>query len=280
MANKEALRIDAHVHFWKLERDDYTWMTPDLTALFRDFGPEDLIPLMKTEGIDKAVIIQAAATVEETLYILDIAKITPFIAGVIGWVDMEAHDVAAELDELCKTPLFKGVRPMIHDIPDINWMLQDNLKPAFQAIAQRDLAFDFLVRPQHLKNLHKLLIRENNLRAIIDHCAKPAIAKGEFNEWAQDMRQLANDTNVMCKLSGLITEAGPEWSLDTLKPYTDHIIDCFGPDRLVWGSDWPVLTMAASYQDWRKTLEAILSELSEHERSQVLGSNAACFYQL
>jgi len=230
----KASRIDAHVHLWHLARGDYDWMTPELDKLYRDFTPQDLKPNIDDAGIDAVILVQAAATVAETQFLLDIADKIPFVAGVVGWVDVEAPDVEATLDELCRNTHFKGIRPMIHDIPDVDWMLKESLKKGFQAVIERDLTFDCLVRPVHLKNLHRLLTTLPDLRAIIDHCAKPDIAGNCFQGWARDIKNLAQDTTAYCKLCGLMRAVGGVWISDNFQPYIDHIITCFGRDGIFW----------------------------------------------
>lgn len=273
-------RIDAHVHFWQLVRDDYHWMTPNLDKLYRDFTPADLSPHLEAANVDAAVLVQAAATVAETRFMLDIARETPFVAGVVGWVEMEDRNVAATLDGLCTDPHFKGIRPMIQDIADADWMLRPSLKPAFKAVIEHGLVFDCLVKPLHLENLHQLLAGLPELRAIIDHGGKPAIAENGFQHWARDMKRLAADTSAYCKLSGLITEAGPGWTIDQLRPYFEHIYACFGAQRIIWGSDWPVLTQTASYEDWRDAANTLLNHLDDAEKATIFGLNAIHFYEL
>ncbi len=273
-------RVDAHVHFWTLARGDYDWMTPDLDKLHRDFRPEDLAPHLDKAGMHEAVIVQAAATIDETEFILAIAGHTDFVAGVVGWIDMEAETAADDLARLCGNPLFKGIRPMIHDIPDPRWMLDDALTPAFEAVIAHDLAFDCLVKPPHLKPLLQLLQRHPDLRALIDHAGKPEIAAGHFDAWAADIKRLADETGALCKFSGLITEAGPGWSIDTLRPYAEHLIDCFGPKRLVFGSDWPVITMTATYEDWFAAANELTADLGDDDRARIFGDNAVDFYRL
>lgn len=273
-------RIDAHVHFWQLVRGDYHWMTPELDKLYRDFAPADLKPLLNAADVDAVVLVQAAATVMETRFMLDIARETPFVAGVVGWVEMEDRNAATTLNGLCADPHFKGIRPMIHDIADADWMLRPLLKPAFKAVIDHGLAFDCLVKPPHLENLHRLLTGLPELRAVIDHCAKPAITADAFQPWARDMKRLAADTSAYCKLSGLITEAGPGWTVDQLRPYFEHIYDCFGAHRIIWGSDWPVLTQTASYDDWQRTATALCASLSAAEKTNIFGLNATRFYRI
>lgn len=273
-------RIDGHVHLWQLSRGDYHWMTPDLTALYCDFGLDDLTPLMDAAGLDQAVLIQAAETVAECNFLLDIAASSDRIAGVVGWLDLESQDFGAVLDGFSSNPHFKGVRPMIQDIADDGWMLGERLYPAFERLEETGICFDCLVRPQHLDNLIVLLKRHPLLRAIIDHGAKPDIAFGRFDEWAGKMATIASHSTALCKFSGLITEAGDDWTVDSLRPYTEHLLSTFGPDRLVFGSDWPVLTLGASHARWIEIANILLADLDQTARSKIFGSNAARFYRL
>lgn len=276
----DSRRIDAHVHLWKVSRGDYDWMSPDLTALYRDFGLGDLIPLMDAAGIDQAVLVQAAETVAETEFLLGIAAGSDRIAGVVGWIDMGSAEAGATLGRLSANPKFKGVRPMIQDADDDGWMLDARQRSAFELLEETGTCFDCLVRPQHLDNLVLLLERHPRLRAIVDHGAKPNIAAGRFNDWARNMAVIASRSTALCKFSGLITEAGDNWTVDGLRPYAEHLLATFGPDRLVFGSDWPVLTLGASHARWIEVAGMLLADLDEAARSKIFGGNAARFYRV
>lgn len=273
-------RIDAHVHFWRLARGDYAWIQPSQTALYRDFGADDIRPHLDAAGIDRILLVQAAATVAETEFMLAQADAHDMVAGVVGWIDMERADAAATLARLAGNPYLKGIRPMIQDIAQTDWMLRDTLTPAYRAVVERDLVFECLVKPPHLPHLHDLLARHPDMRAVICHGAKPDIAAGAFADWAGHMARLAAETKADCKLSGLITEAGPDWSADGLRRYVDHLLDRFGPDRLIWGSDWPVLTETAGYGDWWRAVNACLADLSTDDTAKIFGGNAARVYKL
>lgn len=276
--------VDSHVHFWQIARGDYDWMmgpgTEDLAPIKRDFGAADLRPLIQEAGVDRVILVQAAAAVAESEFLLQQAEATPEVAGVVGWVAMDTPQAPADLERLAANLLFKGVRPMIHDIPDPDWMLQPVLNDAFQVIQKLDLAFDCLVRPAHLANLLTLLKRHPDLRAVICHGAKPEIVAGAFDDWAEAMSRLATETGAFCKLSGLITEAGTDWSTEGLRPYVDHLLAVFGPERLIWGSDWPVLSLTAGYGDWWQAVGTLLAGLTEAQRAQVLGDNARRVYRI
>ncbi len=271
-------RIDSHQHYWALARGDYGWLTPALAPIYRDFGPADLQPLLDAHGIGATILVQAAPTVEETRYMLDLAARTPSVAGVVGWAPFEAPDAVACIRALAEDPLLVGLRPMIHDIKDINWILRQELTVPLRAMAGLGLVFDALVRPVHLPALLTMLDRHPDLQVVIDHGAKPDIRHGTFEPWASEMAWLAERKQVACKLSGLMTEAPEGANAEALRPYAEHLLRCFGPDRLLWGSDWPVLTLAASYARWVNTADDLLSGLPQEDRDAVFGGNAQRIY--
>ena len=274
------MKIDAHQHFWSLARGDYGWLTPDLAPIYRDFLPEDLSPLLEKTGIEGTVLVQAAPTVAETDFMLALAAKHSAIKGVVGWVDFEAPDAAAQIAARASNPALVGLRPMIQDIADPDWMLKDGLTPAFEALTAHNLTFDALTLPQHLKNLYQLLTCHPEMRVVIDHASKPLIRDGLIDGWAEDMTALARDTSAFCKLSGMVTEANSDWSTDTLRPYVEHLLGTFGPDRLIWGSDWPVCTLASTYERWITTTTELLDGLSASEQKAIWGGNATRAYNL
>jgi L-fuconolactonase len=235
---------------------------------------------MVETGVERTVVVQAAASVAETRFLLDLADTTEWIAGVVGWIDMASPTAAETLEGLAVHRALRGVRPMIQDIPDPDWMLSDGVAPAFEALGQSGLSFDALVRPVHLPRLLSLLKRHPALRVVVDHGAKPDIAGGGFETWARDITRVAAETSACCKLSGLVTEAAPSWVDTDLSRYVAHLLDCFGTDRLLWGSDWPVVELAGGYAAWRQASLRLLGGLSDDERAAVLGGNAVRFYQL
>jgi len=277
-------RIDAHQHFWKLARGDYRWLGPELTPLYRDFGPADLAPLRARHGIDGSVLVQAADSVAETEYMLALAAQDPTILGVVGWVDFEAKDVTDTLERLARNPKLVGVRPMLQDIPDVRWMLRDNLAPAFAALVELNLAFDALVKPPHLPHLVRLVDRHPDLRIVVDHGAKPTISAGERwparAAWSADLRRLAAHPRLHCKLSGLVTEASRDWSESDLAPYAQELVEIFTPQRTMWGSDWPVVELAGGYSRWHDSAQALFAGLHAGERRALFGATAADFYGL
>jgi len=276
---RAGLRIDAHQHFWHPARGDYGWLTADL-PIYRPYGPADLEPHLRECGIDGTVLVQAAATLNETHYLLGIADATPFVRGVVGWIDFQDPAQHRLLERLAAHRKFVGVRPMIQDLPDDGWMLREDVSWAFEATQRLDLVFDALVLPRHLPALVHLLKRYPDLTVIIDHAAKPAIRAGEFRDWAAHMKQLAAQTTALCKLSGLATEAGSGWSVEALRPYVDHLFATFGPDRLIFGSDWPVSTLVTTYRGWIDAADQLASGLSGVQRAALFGGTATRVYGL
>lgn len=277
------VQIDAHQHYWNPARGDYHWMPEDDPILTRVYGPADLAPSIEAAGISHTVLVQAAATVEESEYMLGIADTTASVAGVVGWVDFENPDHRAQLQRLAQHPKFKGVRPMIQDIPDVNWMLRDDVQWGYQAIIDLDLTFDALGFPQHLDNFLTLLTRYPSMRTVVDHCMKPQIREhsdGTFRQWADGMARIATETSARCKLSGIITESNEDWTAENLRPYASHVLELFGPDRVMWGSDWPVCRVRGEYDAWRAAAETLTSHLTDAERARVFGETAIEFYGL
>ncbi len=272
------MRIDAHQHFWSLARGDYGWLTPALGLIYRDFGPDDLAPLLAEQAIERTILVQAAPTEAETAYLLDIAAKTPFAAGVVGWTDFDAPDVAERIGALAADPLLVGLRPMVQDLADDNWLARPALAPAFNAMITHGLVFDALLKPRHIAPMLTVLERHPDLACVIDHGAKPDLVTGDLAAWRDGMSALAAHPRLTCKLSGLVTEAGPDWTLETLRPVVEHLLATFGPERLIFGSDWPVVTLHASYAQWIEAAEALLFDLPEAQRAAVFGGNAQKLY--
>ena len=286
-------RIDSHCHFWQLGRGDYGWLQPDNAALapiYRDWGPQDLDPLAQEAGIERRILVQAAPTVAETRFLLDVAAADPSAGGVVGWVDLAAQDAAQTIAQLATFPLFKGVRPMLQDLDEADWIATRPRPDAIEALLEHGLSFDALVLPRNLASLRQFTARYPDLPVVIDHAAKPAIAAPADDPrhalWRDGMAELAQDPRICCKLSGLLTEMAPEqrstveMAVQTLEPVLDRLLDWFGPERLLWGSDWPVLTLAAPFAFWTEVTDHLLADLSQTERAAILGGNAARFYRL
>ncbi len=272
------MMIDSHQHVWRLDRGDYHWMSPDLVPLYRDYGPEDLAPFLDRHGIAGTILVQAAATVAETEFMLAVAARTPFVAGVVGWAEFTDRDAAETIARLAADPLLVGLRPMVQDIADDDWLVRPDLAAAFRALQAHGLVFDALVFPRHLSRLLVVLDRHPDLPVVVDHGAKPHIRERRLDPWRADMAAVAARPNTVCKMSGLVTEAGPDWTVEDLRPYVEHLLGVFGPGRLLWGSDWPVVNLAGGYDRWREAALTLLGGLSEAERAAVLGGNAERVY--
>ena len=273
--------IDAHQHYWRVDRGDYAWLREAPAMLQRDFLPADLQPQRTAAGVAGSVLVQAAASEAETRYLFELARADRSILGVVGWVDFEAPDVAARIDALARDGdgLLLGLRPMAQDHADPDWLARPALDAAFDCLQELDLAFDALVRPPQLSALQRRLRRERELRVVLDHAGKPDIAHGRYDDWAAPIRELAALPKVSCKLSGLLTELAPGMPAGTLDPYVDHLFACFGPARLIWGSDWPVLTLRGSYAHWLELARALAQRHAPHALDRIFSRNALAFYR-
>jgi len=277
------MQIDAQQHFWHPARGDYGWMPADDPVLSRPYGPADLQPHLAECGVARTVLVQAAPSVAETEYMLGIAEATPFVAGVVGWFDFEAPEHSHTWGRLAAHPKLRGVRPMIQDLPDDAWMLHEDVGWGFERLIDLDLTFDALGFPRHLEHFLTLLQRYPAMRVVIDHGMKPMIADPSpiaFQVWADGMARLAAETGAYCKLSGLVTEAAADWRVAQLQPYVDHILAVFGAERVMWGSDWPVVRLRCEYEAWHKAAHQLTAGLSEAARARVFGGTAAAFYRL
>ena len=273
--------VDAHFHCWQLARGDYGWLTPALAPIHRDIGIEHWQREALPFGVSAGVLVQAAPTEAETTFLLAQAARHDAVRGVVGWVDLLARDTPGRIAHLASTqPKLKGLRPMLQDLDDAAWILQPALAPALDAMAAHGLVFDALVKPLHLPHLLVLCQRHPYLQVVIDHGAKPDIAGGQWQPWADDLQRLARETTAVCKLSGLLTEAGPQPRRGATLRWGSHLIACFGLRRLLWGSDWPVLELAGPYRDWWHDTQALLAPLADAERAAVLGANAQRVYRL
>lgn len=276
------MRIDAHQHFWQLSNSFCNWPTPAEKTIYADFGLDDIRPLLAAGNIEGTVLVQAAPALAETRFLLNLADHASFVKGVVGWIDMECSSALADLDSLASHSFFCGIRPMLQDIPDPTWML----KPAFDRIYGRlvefGLTFDALVTPTHLDLLPELAERHPDLSIVVDHAAKPAIRDGRagYDDWAPRIARLADSGNVSCKVSGLLTEAKPDTGLIGLRPYLDHLYTVFGPERLLWGSDWPVALLAADYTLWMSICEAWLADKPGAAHDAIFGETACRIYGL
>lgn len=266
--------IDAHHHFWDPGRADYPWMAaPELAPIRRPFGPDDLQPLLTAHGVDATVVVQCRSSTAETEEMLAAAADHPFVAGVVGWVELTAPDVGATLDRL-KTPKLVGIRHQVHDEVDADWLSRPDVRRGLAEVFARGLAFDLLVRSRELPAAIATARALPQGRFVLDHAAKPPIAAGFDPVWAERLAGLAACPNVWCKISGLVTEADwRDWDVARLRPFVDHAAAVFGPDRLIFGSDWPVCLLAADYGAVRQAADALLPQ-------QAFGANAIAAYRL
>jgi L-fuconolactonase len=272
------MRIDAHHHVWTLARGDYGWLTPALAPIYRDFQLSDLAPHLAAAGIKGTILVQAAPTEAETRFLLDVADEADVVHGVIGWIDFDAPDALARIDAVATRKLLVGLRPMVQDIADDDWLLGPHLAPLLAAMAANNLVFDALVLPRHVPRLRQVVPRHPDLQFVLDHFGKPHLATGDIAEWRGDIARLAEHPNVVCKLSGLVTEAAKDWQVADLRQAVDHALGCFGPERMLWGSDWPVVDLAGGYEKWHAAAETLLADLSTDEKAAIFGGNAARVY--
>jgi L-fuconolactonase len=286
-------RVDAHQHFWRPARGDYDWLdatNPALAPLVRDFEPQDLAPLRRAHGIGRTVVVQAAATMEETEHLLALADGHPEIAGVVGWIDLSDPDRLPVLERWAKHRAFKGVRPMLQDLPDPQWIAHGPHPSMVEALIHQGLRLDALVKPPHLAPLIRFVERWPDLKVVIDHAAKPVLREGWQADWVAPWRSgmaaLAAHPQVCCKFSGLLTEAdasqitSPEAAAGLIAPVWDELLQRFGPARLMWGSDWPVLNLVSDYGRWADIAGRFIDLLALADRQAVWGGTAERFYAL
>ncbi len=277
------MKIDTHQHFWNLSRVEYPWLTADFGPIYRTFEPPDLEPLLREAGIDKTVLVQSANSYADTEYMLEQADRYPWIGAVIGWVPLlEPDEAARALERFAAHPAFRGVRHLIHDEPDPDWVVQDRVIEGLRVLADRGAIFEVVaVFPNHLKHVPTLAERVPHLTMVIDHLAKPPIKAGQMEPWAAQMAAAAQYPRVHAKVSGLNTAAGWDtWSAQDLEPYIEKAVELFGVDRLMFGSDWPVCLLAGDYASvWRETNIA-LAGLNEPERRAILGGTAQRVYRI
>jgi len=276
------MKIDSHQHYWKLSRGDYGWLEPHMEKIYRDFTPEDLQPHLEKFQIDKTIVVQAAPTMEETEYLLDLYTKYESIAGVVGWIDMDSDHFKEHFSRFRENEGFVGIRPMLHDIEDDRWILRPKVMKNLEVLIEEDFPIDILIRPRHLPHILEMFVQLPELRAVIDHIAKPLIAKGIQEPWNEQMRQIAGYEKVMCKLSGMVTEADHDnWKVEDLIPYVTHVVEIFGTDKVMYGSDWPVCLFAGSYSEVHNALtEALPQNLTKDQIAAIFGDNAKRFYKL
>ena len=271
--------IDAHQHFWEIARGDYGWLSADSGVLYQDFQPEHLRPLLDACQINGTVLVQAAPTEAESRYLLGIAEQVDWVKGVVGWVALDNPDVE-NLLEAINHPLLKGIRPMLQDIEDPFWINDAVPDFAFRKLIELDLVFEALVKPPQWQPLLCRLLRHPELRVVMDHGAKPENVKHQQKEWQAWLRKMAAETRAVCKLSGLWTEAGEALSLEQIRPWLDSLFEAFGPERIIWGSDWPVITATGEYKNWFLLCQQYCEQFSLESRQAIFGNTAISTYRL
>lgn len=275
------LRVDAHQHFWKYDPCEYDWIDDRMAVLRRDFLPIDLEPVLKYAGFDGCVAVQVRQSLEETRWLLDLAEESPFILGVVGWVDLRSTDLRAQLERFAGNPKFIGVRHVVQSEPDDRFLLLPDFLRGVGMLAEFGLTYDILIYPRQLRAAIEFVCRFPKQKFVLDHLAKPPIASGKLEPWATEIRELAKSENVWCKVSGMVTEADwGNWSPEIYRPYLDVVFEAFGTKRLMFGSDWPVCTVAASYGMVYAIVAKYLDQFSSAEGEAVFGGNAARFWTL
>ena len=278
------ITVDAHQHFWDPTRASYPWLTEELEAIRRPFGPEDLRPLLAANGIDRTILVQTRSSEEETREFLATAAANDFVAGVVGWVDLTAGDLGERIAELRAAEggaKLVGIRHQVQDEADPEWLLRPDVQRGITAVGRAGLVYELLVRIRELPAARATVEAHPEVRFVIDHLAKPPIASGVLDEWSERLSPLAGAPNVMCKLSGMVTEADwRRWSARDLEPYVRRVVEWFGPARCLFGSDWPVCLLAASYAKVVATCRSLIADLGPAERERILGGNAVALYRI
>ncbi|HLQ36369.1 MAG TPA: amidohydrolase family protein [Planctomycetota bacterium] len=281
MAAANPPRVDSHQHFWHYTPAEYGWIDAEMATLRRDFLPHDLLPLLQKSGIDGCIAVQARQHLDETRFLLGLADQAPWIRGVVGWIDLQAAGVATSLQEFARHPAFVGVRHVVQAEQDPDFLRRPDFLRGITALAAHDLVYELLVYPHQLPAVLEFVARFPHQRFVLDHLGKPCVKRGELQPWAEHVRAMARFPQVHCKLSGLVTEADwRTWTVAQLQPYVDVALEAFGPQHLMFGSDWPVCLLASSYDRWLEVLSKLLDGLATPDRQRVFGDNAQQVYRL
>ncbi|MCM3869304.1 MAG: amidohydrolase family protein [Pyrinomonadaceae bacterium] len=273
--------IDSHQHFWQVGHFDYPWMSSEVEVLYQDYLPSQLEPILKECGVRATILVQASNSLAESYWLLNLAERHPFIAGVVGWVDLKHPEMEQELEVLTANPKFKGVRHLVESEPADDWLVQPSVLQGLQVLEKHRVPYDLLVHTRHLNHVKTVAEACPNLRLVVDHMAKPPIASEEIANWASALKEVATYPNISCKLSGLVTEANwTSWTAEDLRPYIERALELFGSNRLMFGSDWPVCLLASSYPKVLESFQSVLADLAEEDRNRIFGENATEFYRL
>lgn len=275
------MRLDAHQHFWKFDPNQFGWITDEMAALQRDFLPADLHPFLRAAGFDGSIAVQARQSLEETRWLLDLSDEFGFIKGVVGWVDLQSPAVIDQLELFSHHSKFRGVRHVVQDEIDDDFMLRPDFLRGIGALQRFQLTYNLLLFPRHLATATSLVHRFPEQPFVLDHLGKPEIRSKAISTWAGTVRDLARSGNVWCKLSGMVTEASwGQWRASDFTPYLDVVLDAFGSNRVMVGSDWPVCTLSGGYVQVMEIVARYIEQLSDAQRQAILGGNCACFYQI
>ena len=274
-------RIDSHQHFWQYSSDTHSWVTDKMDTLKRDFLPPDLQPLLAENEITGCVAVQASQTEQESIFLLSLADQYDFIKGVVGWTDLQDYNVKHHLARWANYPKLVGIRHQVQDEPDEQFLLRPEFLRGVKALREFDLTYDLLITERQLPAAISFVAYLPDTKIVLDHLAKPPIAQHELSSWQENIRSLAQYPNVYCKLSGMVTEADwQQWSYEDLVPYLEVVVEAFGTDRLMFGSDWPVCTLAGTYTEVISIVNRYFDSFSEEECAKVFSTNAIDFYQL
>ncbi len=275
------MRLDSHQHFWSYSEAEYDWIDERMTRIRRDFSPQDLEPILRQNGFDGSIAVQVRQSLEETEYLLGLADRHDFIKGVVGWLDLRSPGALRDLERFSGHPRFRGVRHIVQAEPDDRFLLREDFLDGVGLLHDLDLAYDVLVYHRHLPAVVEFVERFPGHRLVLDHIGKPAITRGEIEPWASSIRKLGKRENLYCKVSGMVTEADwSGWKKSDFTLYLEIVLESFGPGRLLFGSDWPVSTLAARYEEVVEIVDDFLSPLSSADKDAVFGTNAARFYGL
>lgn len=275
------MRIDAHQHFWRYTSEEYGWIGPEMQILQKDHLPVELSPLLDSAGMDGTVAVQARQTLEETQWLLELAGQHGLIKAVVGWVDLQSSMLAEQLERFCEHPGFRGVRHIVQEEPDDEFMLRTGFLQGLATLQAYGLTYDILIFPRHLPVACQVVEQFPDQPFVLDHIAKPLIREGIMDPWAEDIKRLASLPNVYCKVSGMVTEADwRRWQPADFQPYLDVVFEAFGPERIMFGSDWPVCTVACTYAEIVRAVNDYVKSLSRHEQAAIWGETAQRFYGL
>ncbi|MFD1770713.1 amidohydrolase family protein [Sphingobacterium suaedae] len=275
------MRIDSHQHFWIFDAERDTWITEEMAAIQRNFLPTDLGPVLKANGVDGVVAVQASQSHQETQFLVDLSTMYAMIKGVVGWVDLQSDNIQDYLENFKRFPIIKGFRHVVEAEDDPDFLIRPSFQQGLRQLTKFGYTYDLLIRPRHYESTLTCVQQNPDQRFVLDHMAKPSIRTKEFDTWAGFIERLSTFPNVHCKISGLVTEANwKEWTIDDFKRYINHTVQSFGKERVMFGTDWPVCLVAASYTDVMAIVQAGLVDFSEEDLAAFWGGNAVRFYNL